>query len=70
MWYYLVTEILVITGSSNGLAPIWCQTITWTSADLLSITLNIFKLDKIYFWKKNGHVDLALIVLIELYVYW
>ena len=24
-------------GSGNGLAPSWCQAITWTSADLFSI---------------------------------
>ena len=27
----------VIIGSGNGLAPVWCQAITWTNADSLSI---------------------------------
>ena len=28
--------VFVITGSSNGLVPVWHQAITWTSGDLLS----------------------------------
>ena len=37
-WPLLNTLVIfVIIGSCNGLAPIWCQAITWTNADLLSI---------------------------------
>ena len=32
-----VSANVVIIGSGNGLAPVWCQAITWTNADLLSI---------------------------------
>ena len=32
VWWY-VSKNLVIIGSGNGLAPVWCQAITWTNAD-------------------------------------
>ena len=31
------SENLVIIGSGNGLAPIWCQAITFTNDDLSSV---------------------------------
>ena len=30
----VVPQILFNIGSGNGLAPVWCQAITWTNIDL------------------------------------
>ena len=38
-WQHMVIYIWQNIGSGNGLAPIWCQAITWTNVDLLSIGL-------------------------------
>ena len=35
LWRHMSSDILVSIGSGNGLAPVWCQAITWTNADLL-----------------------------------
>ena len=33
----MAMEIIVSTGSGNGLVPIWHQAITWTNTNLMSI---------------------------------
>ena len=33
----MASYILVITGSGNGVAPVWFQAIAWNNGDLLSI---------------------------------
>ena len=35
--WHMVSEIVAITGSSNGFSPVYCQVIAWISSDLLSI---------------------------------
>ena len=39
-WCNMAMWIMVIIGSGTGLAPVWCQAITWTSADLMLIRLS------------------------------
>ena len=36
-WRHMTTHIIVIIGWDNGVMPVWCQAITLTHADLLSI---------------------------------
>ena len=39
--YLMVSQIIVIIGSGNGLVPKWHQAIPWTNDDLLVIALDI-----------------------------
>ena len=39
MYIYALVDY-AITGSDNGLAPVWCQAIIWTNVGLLFIVLN------------------------------
>ena len=37
LWWHMLLQNFVIIGLGNVLSYIWCQAITWTNADLMSI---------------------------------
>ena len=56
VWWCMYASVNLFTiGSFNGLAPAWCQALTWTNVDLLSVgAIGLLEI-WIKFWLKYKH---------------